>query len=97
MRPRHSPPHTKALQLQHCAAQNRGAPTASEARLWSALSAGKLGVSFRRQVVVGNFIVDFLAPRLSVTLTASVDLADFYERFGFRTFRDVAHVWCRQE
>jgi very-short-patch-repair endonuclease len=36
------------------------------------LSAGKLGVAFRRQVVLGNrFIVDFLAPR--VRLVVEVD------------------------
>jgi very-short-patch-repair endonuclease len=63
MRVRHSPHHAKASQLPHYAAQNRAAPTESEARLWSALSAGKLGVAFRRQVVLGGFIVDFLAPR----------------------------------
>jgi very-short-patch-repair endonuclease len=55
----------QSSQLQHYAAQNRAAPTASEARLWSALSAGKLGVHFRRQVVLVNrFIVDFVAPRV---------------------------------
>ena len=63
MRARRSLSHATASQLQLYAAQNRAAPTASEARLWSALSAGKLGVGFRRQVVLGNFIVDFLAPR----------------------------------
>ena len=40
----------------------REQPTASERALWAALSGGKLGVSFRRQVVVGASIVDFLAP-----------------------------------
>lgn len=34
---------------------------------------------------------------VNVTLTAGVDLADFYERFGFKMFKDVARVWCRQE
>jgi very-short-patch-repair endonuclease len=64
MRARHSFTHTKASQLQRYASQNRAAPTASEARLWSALSGGKLGVQFRRQVPIGKrFIVDFLAPR----------------------------------
>jgi very-short-patch-repair endonuclease len=63
MRARHSHNHAKSSQLQLYAARNRAAPTESEARLWSALSAGKLGVHFRRQVVLGGFIVDFLAPR----------------------------------
>jgi len=40
----------------------RAAPTVSEARLWAQLSGGQLGVAFRRQVVLGEYIVDFLAP-----------------------------------
>jgi very-short-patch-repair endonuclease len=56
--------HSSRSRLEVYAAQNRAALTESEARLWSALSAGQLGVSFRRQVPLGNrFIVDFLAPR----------------------------------
>ena len=35
--------------------------TPSERRLWSALRGGRLGVAFRRQVVIEPFIVDFLA------------------------------------
>jgi leucyl-tRNA synthetase len=40
----------------------REQPTTSERLLWAELSGGKLGVWFRRQVVVGASIVDFLAP-----------------------------------
>ena len=40
----------------------RNEPTSSERLLWDQLSGGRLGVSFRRQVVVGASIVDFLAP-----------------------------------
>jgi very-short-patch-repair endonuclease len=47
------------------------APTPSEALLWKALVNGKLGVAFRRQVLVGSFIVDFVAP--SVKLIVEVD------------------------
>ncbi len=37
--------------------------TPSEAALWSALKGNQLGVSFRRQVLIGNrYIADFLAP-----------------------------------
>ncbi|MGH7281368.1 MAG: endonuclease domain-containing protein [Polyangiaceae bacterium] len=46
-------------------------PTRSEAMLWSALRAAQLGVRFRRQVVLGPFIVDFFAP--SVNLVVEVD------------------------
>jgi very-short-patch-repair endonuclease len=40
----------------------RQEPTSSERLLWAELSGGKLGVCFRRQVVVGASIVDFMAP-----------------------------------
>ncbi len=40
----------------------RHQPTPSEAKLWGTIAAGQLGVSFKRQVPLGKFIVDFLAP-----------------------------------
>ena len=49
----------------------RHAPTASEAALWRHLRGCQLGVQFRRQVVLGRFIVDFLAP--SARLVVEVD------------------------
>jgi very-short-patch-repair endonuclease len=76
-----------ASQLQIYAAQNRAAPTESEARLWSALSAGKLGGRCRRQVVLGNrFIVDFVAPR--VRLVVEVDGSYHAQRFAADARRD---------
>ncbi|MBE7484127.1 MAG: DUF559 domain-containing protein [Polyangiaceae bacterium] len=48
------------LESRACAL--RGSPTRSEEALWRVLSAGKLGVSARRQVVLGNFIADFAVP-----------------------------------
>jgi len=60
------------LKLEQCAWLNRRVLTASEARLWSALSARKLGVQFRRQVpLAGRYVVDFAAP--SVRLVVEVD------------------------
>jgi very-short-patch-repair endonuclease len=38
----------------------RFVPTASEALLWKELVNGKLGVSFRRQVVIAGYICDFV-------------------------------------
>jgi very-short-patch-repair endonuclease len=46
-------------------------PTRSEDLLWQVLRRGALGVRFRRQVVLGPFIVDFFAP--SVGLVVEVD------------------------
>jgi very-short-patch-repair endonuclease len=42
----------------------RTAPTRSEAMLWDVLRDRQLhGIKFRRQFVIGSFIVDFCAPR----------------------------------
>jgi very-short-patch-repair endonuclease len=63
-------PHRTAL-LAERALLIRAAPTPSEARLWSALRGRQLGVQFRRQVVIGECIVDFLAAE--VRLVVEVD------------------------
>ena len=42
--------------------------TQSEQRLWAAIRGKRLGVAFRRQVVVGEFIVDFLAPAVYIVV-----------------------------
>ena len=44
----------KQLRLEQCAWANRRVMTPSELRLWSALSARKLGVQFRREVPLGG-------------------------------------------
>lgn len=49
--------------LEYYARTMRRHPTPSEHVLWQALRGGRLGVSFRRQVPLGPYIVDFLAPR----------------------------------
>ena len=46
-------------------------PTTSEAKLWCYLSGCRLGVGFRRQVVIGEYIVDFCAH--SVKLVVEVN------------------------
>ncbi|MCC6900026.1 MAG: DUF559 domain-containing protein [Polyangiaceae bacterium] len=53
------------------AAELRGAATRSEAALWRALRARQLGVEVRRQVVIGDFIADFVVP--SAWLVIEVD------------------------
>jgi very-short-patch-repair endonuclease len=45
--------------------------TASEARLWAELRGSRLGIAFRRQVVIGRYIADFCAP--SAGLVVEVD------------------------
>ena len=63
--------------------------TPSELRLWSALSARKLGVQFRREVpLLGQYIVDFCAP--SVRLVVEVDGACHADRRTADARRDAA-------
>jgi very-short-patch-repair endonuclease len=79
----------KQLQLEQYAWLNRRSLTASEARLWSALSARKLGVQFRRQIpLAGHFIVDFAAP--SARLIVEVDGTSHTQRRGADKRRDRA-------
>ena len=49
----------------------RRQPTPAEARLWSALRGNALGVRFRRQHPVGQFILDFWCP--AARLVVEVD------------------------
>ena len=46
----------------------RHQPTPSEAKLWDVLRGGELSVAFKRQVRIGGFIVDFLAPAVKVVV-----------------------------
>ena len=55
-----SPVFTEILELR--ARGMRRAQTPSEALLWQQLRAKRLGVVFRRQVVLVRYVVDFCAP-----------------------------------
>jgi very-short-patch-repair endonuclease len=61
----------RQLVLQSRARLHRSALNFPEQILWDAVSGGKLGVYFRRQVVIGRYIVDMLAP--SIRLVVEVD------------------------
>jgi len=68
-------PHERTF-LTPCAQHSRRHPTRSERILWEALRGRRLGVKFRRQVVLGNTIVDFFAPeaRLAVEVDGSAHI-----------------------
>ena len=46
----------------------RLAPTSSEQVLWQAIRGRRLGVQFRRQVVLGRYIADFFASELKLVV-----------------------------
>jgi very-short-patch-repair endonuclease len=61
----------RSSKLQLIAAELRYSLTSSEAALWRLIRGGRTGVWFRRQVVIGRFIVDFVAP--AARLVVEVD------------------------
>lgn len=66
----------------------RVAPAEPERRQWAALRGSQVGVRFRRQVVVGGYIVDFFAP--SARLVVEVDGAHHALQPGADKRRDRA-------
>jgi very-short-patch-repair endonuclease len=62
--------YTRQRQLEHARLMRR-APTRSEALLYALLRRNAGGFRFRRQVVIGRFIVDFLVA--SVGLIVEID------------------------
>ena len=92
-RPLRSNPKTK-----HYALQLRKESTPAEQKLWSCIRNNALGCSFRRQNAIGNYIVDFCAPRkkLIIELDGSQHLEQqeydeertkYLEARGYRVLR----------
>ncbi|RYZ03204.1 MAG: DUF559 domain-containing protein [Myxococcales bacterium] len=64
--------HRRRHELEQYAARNRAQLTESEGKMWEALRGGRVGIRFRRQVVLlDRYIVDFYAP--SLRLVVEVD------------------------
>jgi len=91
----HSNSSARRHVLASYAQENRICPSEPERRLWLELSAGKLGVSFRRQVVLGSAIADFFAP--SVRLVVEVDGRQHRRRVtaDARRDRDLRRLGCQ--
>jgi very-short-patch-repair endonuclease len=68
------------------AREQRKKPTASEAALWQALRATQLGVRFRRQHPIGEFVLDFYCAE--ACLAVEVDGPVHDERPGYDEWRD---------
>jgi len=62
-RPKRSNPKTK-----HRAIQLRKKSTPAERKLWSKIRDDQLGVTFRRQHAVGNYIPDFCSPKAKLII-----------------------------
>jgi len=92
-RPNRSNPQTK-----HKAIKLRKDPTPAERKLWSRIRNDQLGVTFRRQHAVGNYIPDFCSPkaRLIIELDGSQHLEQeeydeertiYLESLGYKVIR----------
>tara|TARA_R110000868_G_scaffold35549_3_gene127406 strand:+ start:165 stop:545 length:381 start_codon:yes stop_codon:yes gene_type:complete len=87
------------LQHLHLARAMRRKQTPAEARLWSRLRNGNLmGIKFRRQVVVGPYIADFLSAQARLVVEADggqhgeqeaedEERTRFLEHRGYRVLR----------
>ncbi len=87
-------PHHAAIIASH-AARLRHSPTPSEARLWEALRSRQLGVLFRRQVTIGPFIADFLAPARKLIVEVDGGYHRSRQRADARRERDLTRLGYR--
>jgi very-short-patch-repair endonuclease len=94
LKPSHTVSPARSQLLSARAWQNRRFPSGPEAALWRELSGGKVGVVFRRQVVLGSAIVDFFAP--AVRLVVEVDGAQHRRRrtADARRDRELRRLGC---
>ena len=92
-RPIRSNPHTK-----HRAIELRKESTLAEQKLWARIRNDQLGVTFRRQHAIGNYIPDFCSPRakLIIELDGSQHLdqqeydkerTKYFESIGYKVIR----------
>jgi very-short-patch-repair endonuclease len=79
------------------AAAHRAAPTLTESILSQVLSGSKLGVSFRRQVPIGRYIADFVAPsrKLVVEVDGGYHATPAHMRADARRDRHLAKLGYR--
>jgi very-short-patch-repair endonuclease len=94
LKPRPSITAARKHVLASCALENRRSPSEPERRLWPCLAGGKLGITFRRQVVLGSAIADFFAP--AIRLVVEVDGAQHRLRRSAdaRRDRDLRRLGC---
>jgi leucyl-tRNA synthetase len=79
----------QAQLLEERARAMRFAPTSSEQRLWSRLSGSKLGVGFRRQLVIAPYIVDFACTKARLVVEVDGGYHEERERADARRDRQL--------
>lgn len=85
-------------QMKHRAIELRRESTPAEHKLWSRIRNNQLGVNFRRQHAIGNYIPDFCSPKakLIIELDGSQHLdqheydekrTKYFESLGYKVIR----------
>ena len=103
--PAQSPARSQLLAER--ASQMRACLTRSERVLWESIRARRLGSAFRRQVCIGRYIADFLAPKERVVvgvddpyhrcrLRADARRDRALEQAGYRVLRVEEHLVMEQ-
>ena len=90
--------------VENNAVNNRHAMTPAEKRLWEELKGNKLGVHFRRQHVIGMYIVDFVSLKNHLVVEVDGDYhrepaqqladryrSDYLQGKGYRILRFTNH------
>lgn len=106
MRPRTLGSKTKLLLAQRAQLQ-RANPSWPERLLWQALRSGQLGLPFRRQVVLGGYIADFVAAQAKLIVEVDGRCHQFkrasdarrdrkLRRLGYRVLRLEAELVLQQ-
>lgn len=62
------PKYRSNPKTMHKAGQLRKEPTPAEVKLWSRIRNDQLGVTFRRQHAIGNYIPDFCSPKAKLII-----------------------------
>jgi very-short-patch-repair endonuclease len=81
--------------LAQYASHMRASPTTTEALLWQQLSGSRAGAPFRRQVVIGGYIVDFLAPKQKLVVEVDGPYHERRARADARRDRKLARLGYR--
>jgi len=89
------PSAARAALLESRARLMRHHPTPSEQVLWQALRGQRLGVAFRRQVPLGPYIVDFLAPKVGLVVEVDGGYHAARHKADARRERWLRHNGCR--
>src|SRR5688500_8523102 len=93
------PPKRSSPKMMHRAGELRREPTLAETKLWKYLRSQNLdGTHFRRQYAIGNYIVDFCAPRAKLIIEVDgsqhldqhsydAERTEFLKTKGYRVLR----------